>query len=89
MLSLIQAVSLSSQRGPTGGPRATSVPKTLLTRTEKLFVNLLLVATNTFNVCSPNNLKTKMSRVLSRLLLYVQVPHKLLTLNPCRKINGF
>jgi hypothetical protein len=65
------------------GPRATTGPTTLVTRPEKLLVDLLLVRMSSSIFCPPKDLKTK-SRSF-RLLLYVQVPQMLLTLKPCRK----
>jgi hypothetical protein len=72
------------QRDPTGGPRATSGPRPLVTRTAKVFVDLLLVTKSPFISFTPEDLKK--SWFLSRLLLYVQVQHMLLTLKPYCKM---
>jgi hypothetical protein len=68
-----------SQRGPTSGPRP------LVTRHTKLFVNLLIVTTSSVTFFTPKDLK-KNRDFVSRLLLYVQVPHMLLTLKHYRKM---
>jgi hypothetical protein len=75
-----------SHRGSTGGPRATSGPRPLIARPAKLFVNLLLVTTSSF-IFFPRIWKK--SWFLSLLLLYVQVPHMLLTLKPKSKMQVF
>jgi hypothetical protein len=64
------------QRGTTGGQRATSGPRPLAIKPMKLFVNLLLVTMRSFILFVSNN--RKKSRLLTRLLFYVQVPHMLL-----------
>jgi hypothetical protein len=63
------------QCGQTGGPRATSSPRLLVTRPAKLSVNLLPVTTSSFILFTPKDLK---KIVTSRLLLYVRAPHIIL-----------
>jgi hypothetical protein len=73
-----------NQRVPTGGPRAISGLRPLVTRPAKLFVNVLPVATSSLIFFTPKDSKKK-SQFLHRLLLCVQMPHMLMTLKPCRK----
>jgi hypothetical protein len=63
------------QRDPTGGPQVISGPKLLVIRPAKLFVNLFLFTTSLFIFFTLKDLKKKVSRFLSCLLLYVQMPH--------------
>jgi hypothetical protein len=73
------------QREPTGGPWTTYGPGQLVTRPAELFINLLPVTTSSFILFTSKDLKEKL-RFLSRLLLYIQVSHMLLTLKPYRKL---
>jgi hypothetical protein len=72
------------QHGPTDGSRATSCPRPLVIRPVNLFVYLLQVTITSFIFFTPKYFKK--SRFLSRLPLYVQVSHMLLTLKPYSKI---
>jgi hypothetical protein len=47
--------------GQTGGPRASSGSRPLVTRSVKLFVNLLLVTTVSYIFFTPNELKSVIS----------------------------
>jgi hypothetical protein len=52
------------QRVQTGGPRATSGPRPLVTRPAKLFVNLLLVNKSSFILFRPKDLKSRDSYIV-------------------------
>jgi hypothetical protein len=84
-ISPIKEIETNIHHGPTGGRRATSGPISLVTRLAKFIVNLLLVATSSLT-CLFRSIMWKIPLYLSRLLPYVQMPHMLLTLKPCRKI---
>jgi hypothetical protein len=84
MMIIIKAFDQLQQRAPPGAPRATSGPRQIVTRSAKLFANLLLVTTSSFIFFFPKHLKKSF---LSRLLFYVlALPHTLLSLKPNRKM---
>jgi hypothetical protein len=76
-----------TQRDRTGGPRATSGPRQLVTTPAELVVICLLVTAFRFIMYLFIALKDLEKIVtISCLLIYVQVPHKLLALKLNRKL---
>jgi hypothetical protein len=65
LFSVVHVAVTVNQRGPAGGPRATSGQRPLVIRPAKLFVNLLLVTTSSFIFFTPKDLKKKLIPIAS------------------------